>query len=65
MIKLYTGPAESKVDSEAHHTLVLDKGDLVEVENIGNEKLHFVLIAGEPLNEPVVQHGKLGYVVHK
>ncbi len=24
----------------------------------GNEVLHFVLIAGEPLNEPIVQHGK-------
>ena len=47
------------LESDAHHTLVLGEGDFVEVENSGNEKLHFVLIAGQPLNEPVVQHGEL------
>lgn len=41
----------------AHHTLILSKGDSVEFENDTTEKLHFVLIAGQPINEPVVQHG--------
>ena len=39
---------------------MLGEGDFVEVENTGSEKLHFVVIAGQPLSEPVVQHGKLG-----
>ena len=51
------GPSRSTLDSDAHHTLVLGEGDFLEVENTGDEKLHFVLIAGQPLNEPVVQHG--------
>lgn len=44
-------------ESEAHHTLVLGPGRHVEARNTGTEELHFVLIAGEPINEPVVQHG--------
>lgn len=52
------GPSGSKLESDAHYTLVLGEGDYVEVGNTGSEKLHFVLIAGQPLNEPVVQHGK-------
>lgn len=51
------GPSDSKLESDAHHTLVLGDGDYIEVENTGSEKLHFVLIAGQPLNESVVQHG--------
>ena len=57
IIHVFVGPSDSKLESDAHHTLVLGKGDFIEVENTGNEKLHFVLIAGQPLNEPVVQHG--------
>lgn len=53
----FVGPSGSMLESDAHHTLVLGEGDFVEVENSGNEQLHFVLIAGQPLNEPVIQHG--------
>ncbi|KAJ8028712.1 Pirin [Holothuria leucospilota] len=44
-------------EGEPHHTLVLSDGDFVEVENKNEEKCHFVLVSGKPLNEPVVQHG--------
>ncbi|XP_057867647.1 pirin-like protein isoform X2 [Cryptomeria japonica] len=39
----------------AHHTLVLSSGDGVSVWN--NKPCRFVVIGGQPLNEPVVQHG--------
>jgi len=42
----------------AHHTVVFGDGDSVEMENKSNDQTRFLLIAGEPLNEPVVQHGK-------
>ncbi|KAG1437435.1 hypothetical protein G6F56_013106 [Rhizopus delemar] len=43
--------------SEAHHTLVLDQsGDHVQVESLSDD-CHFVVIAGEPIKESVVQHG--------
>ncbi|CAO3669817.1 unnamed protein product [Rhizopus stolonifer] len=43
--------------SEAHHTLVLDQGgDHVQVESLSDD-CHFVVIAGQPIKEPVVQHG--------
>ncbi|KAG2720937.1 hypothetical protein I3843_02G045300 [Carya illinoinensis] len=41
----------------AHHVLVLGPGDGVSVWNRSSSKLRFVLIGGQPLNEPVVQHG--------
>ncbi|XP_023188629.1 pirin isoform X2 [Xiphophorus maculatus] len=40
-----------------HHTVVFGDGDCVRFENKGSEVSHFVLIAGEPINEPVVQQG--------
>lgn len=45
------------VESSPHHTLQLGPGDGIRVENKGTEPARFVLIAGKPLNEPVVQHG--------
>ena len=45
------------MESNAHHTLILAKGDSVYFKNEQSTPLHFVLIAGEPLNEPIVQHG--------
>ncbi|CAO0792032.1 unnamed protein product [Mucor circinelloides] len=44
--------------SEAHHTLVLDnnQGDFIPVESVSDDT-HFVIIAGQPINEPIVQHG--------
>ncbi|ROT84485.1 putative pirin isoform X1 [Penaeus vannamei] len=48
---------EEDVESEAHHTLVLSDGDSVQVTNMGPDKAHFVLIAGQPIGEPVAQYG--------
>nr|XP_043629163.1 pirin-like protein [Erigeron canadensis] len=41
----------------AHHVLVLSNGDGLSVWNNGSKPLRFVLIGGQPLNEPVVQYG--------
>ncbi|XP_050256507.1 pirin-like protein [Quercus robur] len=41
----------------AHHVLVLGPGDGLSVWNRSSKALRFVLIAGQPLNEPVVQYG--------
>ncbi|KAI3880328.1 hypothetical protein MKX03_011061 [Papaver bracteatum] len=41
----------------AHHTLVLGSGDGLSVYNKSGNSLRFVLIGGQPLNEPVVQYG--------
>ncbi|XP_070221868.1 pirin isoform X2 [Bos mutus] len=51
------GPDDAQQKIEPHHTAVLGEGDSVHVENKDPERSHFVLIAGEPLKEPVVQHG--------
>ncbi|XP_020585591.1 pirin-like protein [Phalaenopsis equestris] len=40
-----------------HHNLVLSKGDGVRVWNRSEGKLRFLLIAGQPLDEPVVKYG--------
>ncbi|EIE76783.1 hypothetical protein G6F46_000245 [Rhizopus delemar] len=44
--------------SEAHHTLVLDNnnGNYIPVESLSDD-CHFVVIAGQPIKEPVVQYG--------
>ncbi|XP_021302996.1 LOW QUALITY PROTEIN: pirin-like protein [Sorghum bicolor] len=41
----------------AHHCLVLGPGDGLSVWNRSDRPLRFVLVAGKPLGEPVVQHG--------
>lgn len=41
----------------ASHTVVLSNGDGLSAWNKGTELAQFVLVAGKPLNEPVVQHG--------
>ncbi|KAJ6667561.1 hypothetical protein lerEdw1_016682 [Lerista edwardsae] len=51
------GPPEAQQKVEPHHTAVLDDGDGVQLENKDPEVSHFVLVAGEPIKEPVVQHG--------
>ena len=51
------GSIKKLTESPPHHTLVLTKGDSVFFKNESDEQLHFTLIAGQPLNEPVVQHG--------
>uniref|UniRef100_A0A8D3DNL6 Pirin n=1 Tax=Scophthalmus maximus TaxID=52904 RepID=A0A8D3DNL6_SCOMX len=54
---IHVGPDQEQQAVEPHHTVVFGDGDCVKVENKGSEVSHFVLIAGEPLKEPVVQHG--------
>ncbi|XP_057871255.2 pirin-like protein isoform X2 [Cryptomeria japonica] len=43
----------------AHHTLLLSNGDGLSVWNnsLNSKPCRFLLIGGQPLNEPVVQHG--------
>ncbi|CAL0314598.1 unnamed protein product [Lupinus luteus] len=41
----------------AHHVLVLSNGDGLSIWNNSSKGLRFVLIGGQPLNEPVVQYG--------
>ncbi|KAI0523081.1 hypothetical protein KFK09_005471 [Dendrobium nobile] len=41
----------------SHHVLILSNGDGLKVWNKSGRPLRFVLIGGEPLNEPVVQYG--------
>ncbi|KAL8486939.1 hypothetical protein ACS0TY_023579 [Phlomoides rotata] len=41
----------------AHHMLVLGPGDGLSAWNKSLNPLRFILVGGEPLNEPVVQHG--------
>ncbi|KAJ6401293.1 hypothetical protein OIU84_016663 [Salix udensis] len=43
--------------STAHHVLVLGPGDGLSAWNRSSKPLRFVLIAGQPINEPVVQYG--------
>ncbi|KAG0061552.1 hypothetical protein BGZ93_008791 [Podila epicladia] len=49
---------DSNYEAEAHHTLVLseDGAETIKVRTV-DEEAHFVIIAGQPLNEPIVQHG--------
>ncbi|XP_038139119.1 pirin [Cyprinodon tularosa] len=54
---IHVGPGEDLQQVEPHHTVVFGDGDCVRFENKGSEISHFVLIAGEPINEPVVQQG--------
>lgn len=46
-----SGPVSS------HHCLVLGPGEGLSVWNKSSKPLRFVLLGGQPLNEPVVQHG--------
>ncbi|XP_077229640.1 pirin-like protein [Tasmannia lanceolata] len=47
----------SSSPATAHHTLVLSPGDGLSVWNKSSKVLRFVLIGGQPLNQPVVQYG--------
>ncbi|KAJ0988949.1 hypothetical protein J5N97_007305 [Dioscorea zingiberensis] len=48
-------PKSSLVTS--HHAVVLSLGDVLAVQNSSAKELRFVLIGGQPVNEPVVQYG--------
>lgn len=54
---LCTGPDDDVRTIEPHHTVVFDDGEYISVENKAADESHFVLIAGEPIKEPVVQYG--------
>ncbi|XP_066561940.1 pirin isoform X2 [Amia ocellicauda] len=54
---VHVGPSDDQRKIEPHHTVVLDDGDGVQFENKDSVVTHFVLIAGEPIKEPIVQHG--------
>ncbi|XP_038658660.1 pirin isoform X5 [Scyliorhinus canicula] len=54
---VHVGPDKEKKRIEPHHVAILDDGENVQVENKDHEVSRFVLIAGEPINEPVVKHG--------
>ena len=50
------GPSGSERALKTHNAGVLAAGDLVEVK-AGPQGARFILLAGRPLNEPVVQYG--------
>ncbi|BFZ15235.1 hypothetical protein BsWGS_18273 [Bradybaena similaris] len=52
------GPTGSEKLCKAQHTTTFNNdGEIVRAINKGSEVCHFVLIAGQPIGEPVVQHG--------
>jgi redox-sensitive bicupin YhaK (pirin superfamily) len=56
-VYVFEGGARVAGETLAEHTLaVLGKGDAVEVE-AGEAGARFILVAGRPIGEPVVQHG--------
>ncbi|XP_012704141.1 pirin-like protein isoform X2 [Setaria italica] len=48
---------EKSAPVSAHHCIVLGDGDGISVWNKSGAPLRFALVAGQPLGEPVVQHG--------
>ncbi|KAF9430443.1 hypothetical protein BGZ76_000840 [Entomortierella beljakovae] len=54
--KAYIG--DNEFEGEAHHTLTLseDGAETIKIQT-KDEDAHFVVIAGEPLKEPIFQHG--------
>ncbi|KAA3452898.1 pirin-like protein isoform X1 [Gossypium australe] len=48
---------QSKSSVSAHHLLLLGHGDGLEAWNKSTNLLRFILVGGEPLNEPLVQFG--------
>ena len=56
-IYVFEGSAQLEKDELARHTLaVLEAGDTVDIR-AGAEGARFILVAGRPIGEPVVQHG--------
>uniref|UniRef100_A0A8C2JUG5 Pirin n=1 Tax=Cyprinus carpio TaxID=7962 RepID=A0A8C2JUG5_CYPCA len=54
---LCTGPDDDLQTTEPHHSVVLEDGECVRVEN----KSHFVLIAGEAIYEPFMSYNVIDY----
>eukprot|EP00271_Cylindrocystis_brebissonii_P004737 TRINITY_DN16570_c0_g1_i1.p1 TRINITY_DN16570_c0_g1~~TRINITY_DN16570_c0_g1_i1.p1 ORF type:complete len:387 (+),score=73.59 TRINITY_DN16570_c0_g1_i1:92-1252(+) len=49
--------AEERAPTPPHTTCELGKGNSISVWNKGSDVVRFVLIGGQPLNEPVAQYG--------
>ncbi|KAK3812668.1 MAG: Pirin C-terminal cupin domain-containing protein [Linnemannia gamsii] len=59
MLKGWTFIGDNEFEGKAHHTLAFSK-DGAETDKIQtkDEDAHFIVIADEPLREPIVQHGR-------
>ncbi|XP_063161197.1 pirin [Candoia aspera] len=53
---VYIGPAIIQQKVEPHYTAVLSEGDHIQLENKDPAVSHFILVAGEPIKETVIQH---------
>ncbi|KAF9098402.1 hypothetical protein BGX29_007621 [Mortierella sp. GBA35] len=70
--RTYLGDSDSadggQFEGEVHHTLTFSDGndgkESVRIET-KEEDAHFVFIAGQPLNEPIVQHGPFVMNTHE
>ncbi|CAH1267728.1 Hypp3782 [Branchiostoma lanceolatum] len=49
---VHLGPEDKQTVGKPHHTMVMGDGEGLTLQNKGPEKVQFVLIAGEPINEP-------------
>ncbi|XP_028655635.1 pirin [Erpetoichthys calabaricus] len=54
---VHIGPENDQRKTDPHYTCVLDDGESILMENKETETAHFVLIAGEPIKEPITKHG--------
>ena len=55
--KAMFGPESNETKGLAHHTSILSQGDSLRFSNKSKSRVHFLLLGGKPLNEPIVQHG--------
>ncbi|GFN77697.1 pirin [Plakobranchus ocellatus] len=54
----FFGPDGQAQLCKPHHTIALKKdGDHIHVHNKSSSPCHFILVSGQPIGEPVVQHG--------
>ncbi|XP_063414745.1 pirin-like isoform X2 [Mytilus trossulus] len=52
------GNSDKPTPGKPYDTLVLsEEGDFIHISNLESDTCHFVLIGGQPLNEPVAQYG--------
>ncbi|XP_078602071.1 pirin-like [Branchiostoma floridae x Branchiostoma japonicum] len=60
---VHLGPEDKQTVGKPHDSLIMSDGNGLALENKGPEKVHFVLVAGEPINEPVCRGGPAGHFV--
>ena len=60
---IYTLEGNIEIESriiKAHHTIVFSKeGDCIAFQNSSDSMARFILIAGEPINEPIGKNNKM------